>query len=167
MGPEQRMSALSFGGVTRPGIQRIPWGKRNGGSGRPVGSANSQARNGFSQGGGRSRDAPRGLLSHHHPFQGTGLPPKILPWTAGWGGLKGPKPHSLKELEMGNQLAPILLPLEPLCPQPRPPGVACLPLLKALATDFKSGSSPLPTQLPPPSGGIKYRRVIFKTSSSP
>lgn len=68
---------------------------------------------------------------------------------------------------MGNQLAPILFPLEPLCPHLRAPGVACLLLFKAPAANFKSGSSPFPSQLPPPRGGIKHRRVIFKTSSSP
>ena len=68
---------------------------------------------------------------------------------------------------MGNQLTPFLFPLEPLCPHLRAAGVACFLLFKAPAADFKSMSSPLPPQVPPSRGGIKHRRGIFKTLSSP
>ena len=32
---------------------------------------------------------PQGLRTHFHPYQSTGLSPKTLPWTTGWGDLEG------------------------------------------------------------------------------
>ena len=72
LGLKRRTSPLSFRGDARPGLGMFLGDKEIEAWG---GGVNSQPRNGSSQGGGVPRDAPRGLLSHNHPFQGSGLSP--------------------------------------------------------------------------------------------
>lgn len=74
LGLKQRPSPSSFRGDTRPGTQHVPWRERNGGMGR--GESIPSPEMGLAKQVGCPREAPRGPLSHSHPFQGTDLSPR-------------------------------------------------------------------------------------------